>query len=90
MASILYYIKENGFPNCLYVKEDIDPSKLGVKQKFHVINGAWSGIYLDGKVTYYKDVVMQVQRDVKLYGDYNNAIYEFEKDILELHKGKLK
>lgn len=86
MASILYYIKENGLPNCLYVKEDIDPSKLGTKQKFHVINGEWSGTYLDGKVTYYKDVVMQVQRDVNLYGNYNNAIYSFEKDVLGLHK----
>lgn len=85
MATILYHILSSGEANCLYVREDIDPSKIGKKQSFHVVNGSWSGTYLDGRVTYYKEL-MQVQRFVSDYGDYNNAIFEFEKDILRLHK----
>jgi hypothetical protein len=92
MYNILYnFDGKNAY--CLLVK-GIDPDLKSVKQKFHVVNGAWSGYYCNGVVTYPKgdwrhgtNRIMELHNKIDYVEDYNETIYRFERDELGLYKG---
>ena len=73
MATMLY-IKETLEPH-LFVAQDIDENDKN--KNFYVINGAWDGIFNQGKVT----VENSTLGDYEL--DYDYKCYIFEKDDID-------
>lgn len=90
MSTILYNLHERE-AYCLLVT-GIDVNLKGVKQRFSVVNGVWDAYWCDGVVTYPEsDWRYGTSREMLIYSgeligkDYNEIIYNFEKNILGLY-----
>lgn len=70
--------------NALWVRQDIIDNS--VKQKITVINGAWSGYYHNGNVTYFED-----EDDPEIFKPYilSDEIYNEAMTVYKEHKKQL-